>query len=183
MYLIYSSLLKIWRRWLLQCALANATPYSMHSISSKIILFKVDVWCVSGIMKNQMAPRLLFFLPFSSQILLWLITTIVLFLLELLYCSSLTLVFVGTCKEAYPECLSDSSTLRSWLSSHKRSIQRSDFVSTDQLISKTPRRMPTGYGQKSQDRHFQGNKIPSLMMQHQYSNGSWTRFLLVLPKQ
>ncbi len=86
------------RRRLLQCALANATPYSMHSISSKIILFKVDVWCVSGIMKNQMAPRLLFFLPFSSQNLLWL-TIIVLFLLDISVCwhvqGSVSQMFIG----------------------------------------------------------------------------------------
>ncbi len=85
MYLIHMSLLKTRRRRLLQCALAYVTPYSMHMISSKIILFKVDVWCISGIMKNQMAPRLLFFLPFSSQNLLWL-TTIVLFLLDISVC-------------------------------------------------------------------------------------------------
>ncbi len=85
------------RRRLLQCALANATPYSMHSISSKIILFKVDVWCVRGIMKNQMAPRLLFFRPFSSQNLLWL--TIVLFLLDISVCwhvqGSVSRMFIG----------------------------------------------------------------------------------------
>jgi len=34
-----------------------------------------------------------------------------------------------------------------------------DFVSTDQLICKTPRRLPTGYGLESQDRRFQGGTI------------------------
>ena len=34
-----------------------------------------------------------------------------------------------------------------------------DFVSTDQFICKTPGRLPTGYGQESQDRHFQGSTI------------------------
>jgi hypothetical protein len=34
-----------------------------------------------------------------------------------------------------------------------------DFVSTDQFICKTPRRLPTGYGQESQDRCFQGGTI------------------------
>ena len=93
-----TSLLKTRRHRLLQCALAYATPYSMHSISSKIILFKVDVWCVSGIMKNQMAPRLLFFLPFLSQNLLCL-TTIVLFLLDISVCwhmqGSVSRMFIG----------------------------------------------------------------------------------------
>ncbi len=31
-----------------------------------------------------------------------------------------------------------------------------DFVSTDQFICKTPRRLPTGYGRESQDHRFQG---------------------------
>jgi hypothetical protein len=35
-------------------------------------------------------------------------------------------------------------------------IQQSDFVSTDQFICKMPGRLPTGYGRKSQDCHFQG---------------------------
>jgi hypothetical protein len=34
-----------------------------------------------------------------------------------------------------------------------------DFVSTDQFIYKTPRRAPTGYGHKSQNRRFQGSSI------------------------
>ena len=34
-----------------------------------------------------------------------------------------------------------------------------DFVSTDQFICKTPGRLPTGYGQESQDRRFQGSTI------------------------
>jgi hypothetical protein len=34
-----------------------------------------------------------------------------------------------------------------------------DFVSTDQFICKTPRRLPTGYGRESQDCHFQGGTI------------------------
>jgi hypothetical protein len=36
-----------------------------------------------------------------------------------------------------------------------------DFVSTDQFICKTPGRLPTGYGQESQDRRFQGGTIYS----------------------
>jgi hypothetical protein len=31
------------------------------------------------------------------------------------------------------------------------------LTTTDQLIIKTPGRMPTGYGRKSQDHHFQGD--------------------------
>jgi hypothetical protein len=34
-----------------------------------------------------------------------------------------------------------------------------DFVSTDQFICKTPGCLPTGYGQESQDRCFQGGTI------------------------
>jgi hypothetical protein len=34
-----------------------------------------------------------------------------------------------------------------------------DFVSTDQFICKTPRRLPTGYGHGSQDRRYQGGTI------------------------
>jgi hypothetical protein len=34
-----------------------------------------------------------------------------------------------------------------------------DFVSTDQFICKTPGRLPTGYGQESQDCRFQGGTI------------------------
>ena len=37
------NLLKIFERWLLQYALAFATPNSMHTISSKSIPFKIDV--------------------------------------------------------------------------------------------------------------------------------------------
>ena len=32
----------------------------------------------------------------------------------------------------------------------------SDFVSTEQIICKTPGRLPTGYGRESQYRHFKG---------------------------
>jgi hypothetical protein len=34
-----------------------------------------------------------------------------------------------------------------------------NFVSTDQFICKTPRRLLTGYGQESKDYHFQGSTI------------------------
>ena len=34
-----------------------------------------------------------------------------------------------------------------------------DFVSTDHFIYKTSGRLPTGYGQESQDHHFQGGTI------------------------
>jgi hypothetical protein len=34
-----------------------------------------------------------------------------------------------------------------------------DFISTDQFICKTPRRLLTGYGRESQDCHFQGGTI------------------------
>jgi hypothetical protein len=34
-----------------------------------------------------------------------------------------------------------------------------DFVSTDQFICLTPRRLPTGYGRGSQDRRYQGSTI------------------------
>jgi hypothetical protein len=34
-----------------------------------------------------------------------------------------------------------------------------DFISTDQLICKMPRRLPTGYGRESQDHRYQGGTI------------------------
>jgi hypothetical protein len=34
-----------------------------------------------------------------------------------------------------------------------------DFVSTDQFICETPRRLPTGYGRESQEHRFQGSTI------------------------
>ncbi len=57
-----------------------------------------------------------------------------------------------------------------------------DFVSTDQFICKTPGRLPTWYGRKSNYCHFSGD-TPSLKMQHQDSFGSRTRFLLMQTKQ
>jgi hypothetical protein len=52
------------------------------------------------------------------------------------------------------------------LDDHEGAITRDqynvgDFVSTDQFICKTPGRLPTGYGQESQDRRFQGGTIYS----------------------
>jgi len=50
------------------------------------------------------------------------------------------------------------------LEDHEGAITRDqyevgDSVSTDQLICKTPKRLPTGYGRESQDRRFQGGTI------------------------
>jgi hypothetical protein len=58
-----------------------------------------------------------------------------------------------------------------------------DYLSTDQFICKMPGRLPTGCGRESQDCHFQGKAVPSLMMQHLDSFGLKTKYLLVLTKR
>ncbi len=105
-------------------------------------------WCVSSIMKSQMSIRL-FFLPLSSQVLLWL--EIVLFLLVI---HVLTHVRTRTPNVSWM-----------WLFKHcEGAITRNqynigDFVSTDQFICTTPGHVPTKYGHESQDCHFQGSTI------------------------
>ena len=59
---------------------------------------------------------------------------------------------------------------------------KSDFVSTEQFICKMPGRLPTSMDVNHNIAIFRA-VLTSLMMQHQYSNGSRKRFLLVLMKQ